>query len=388
MSVLRRRQSIESLGGLRLLFVANDAKYFLAHWLSRVRAAHAAGYEVHVAVPEGPGVGLLRQEHFSIHAIPLRRWSMNPAHELRTLFALTRLYRLLHPDLVHHLTIKPVLYGGIAAQLAGVRAVIAAMPGLGYVFTDRGFVRSLLRWGVVIGYHLAMRHRNMRVTFENSDDRALFIKYGLATRENSLLIRGAGVDMSEYRYTPESAGPPLAILASRLLWDKGIREFVVAAEALKQAKVAARFAIVGQTEEGSPAAVPRRQLEDWQASQIIEWWGWRDDMLEVLAQAHIVCLPSYYREGVPRVLIEAAACGRPIVTTNSPGCREIVRDDINGLLVPPRDTDALANALRRLIEDPLLRKRMGVRGREIAEADFSNEKVVNETLAVYRELLA
>jgi glycosyltransferase involved in cell wall biosynthesis len=202
------------------------------------------------------------------------------------------------------------------------------------------------------------------------------------------LIRGSGVDMNIFTPRPEPEGVPVVILAARMLWAKGIGEFVDAARLLREQKVEARFVLVGESDPGNPSAVPVWQLEQWHDSGVVEWWGACSDMPRVFAEAHVVCLPSYYPEGVPKVLIEAAACGRPIVTTDVPGCREVVRHEENGLLVPTRDPVALAAALRRLIMSPALRDFLGRRGREIAVAEFGLERVIAETLAVYGDLLS
>lgn len=370
----------------KLLFVVNDAASFLSHRLPLALAAQNAGFDVHVATPEGPAKNAILNAGLNFHSIPLTRSGSKPWQELNTLIALLRLYRRLQPALVHHVTPKPEIYGGIVARLAHVPAAVNAVTGLGYVFIARGFKAALLRSFVKLGYRVAFSHRNQRIIFQNPDDCALFLKAGIVTEKDTVLIKGSGVDISILIPLPEPEDTPLVILASRMLWDKGVKEFVAAAQALRVDGVNARFALVGDTDPGNPAAVPIAQLEAWRDDGIVEWWGRRNDMIPVFAQAHIVCLPSY-REGLPRVLIEAAACGRAIVTTDAPGCREIVRHGENGLLVPVRDSKALADALRTLLKYPELRARMGKRGREIVVGDFSEERVIKETLSVYRELL-
>jgi len=281
-----------------------------------------------------------------------------------------------------------VLYGSFAARLARVPAIVNAFAGLGYLYVSttlraqmaRRLIELLLRW--------LLRYQATRVIVQNPDDMQRLKNAGVCTAQSGVLIRGAGVDLTLYAPRPELAGLPLVILVSRMLWDKGVGEFVAAAEQLRASKIAARFALVGETDRGNRRAVPTAQLQAWKDSGRVEWWGRQDDMPRIYADCHIVCLPTYYGEGIPKVLLEAAACGRPIVTTDVPGCREVVSHEDNGLIVPPRSADALAQALRRMIEDVELRRRMGKRGREIAEADFSVEKVVRETLAVYRQLLA
>jgi glycosyltransferase involved in cell wall biosynthesis len=276
----------------------------------------------------------------------------------------------------------------LAANLVGVPAVVNTLTGLGFIFTDQSEKTAPVRKWVEIGCRRAFRHPNLRVVFQNPDDRAVFIRKGIITGEQAAVIKGSGVDLSVYRPSPEPPGPPIVILASRLLWDKGVAQFVEAARVLKSEGVQARFALVGEPDPGNPAAIPREQLEVWQECGEIEWWGLQEahKMPGILARSHIVCLPSY-REGIPRILIEAAASGRPIVTTDAPGCRELVRPGVNGIIVPSRDTASLVGALRLLIENPEIRLSMGANNRQIAVQEFSQELVIAQFMAVYRDLL-
>ena len=372
----------------RLLFVINDADFFISHRLPLAVAARNVGYDVHIAAANGPGGARLEQEGFTFHPIPLTRSGSHPWQEVRTVLALYRLFRRLRPDLVHTVTVKAVIYGGIAARFARVRALVSAIPGLGYVFTQSGFLSAVRRMAVRIAYRLALRHPRGRVIFQNPDDLRVFSDAALIRADVSVLIKGAGVDLAAFHPIPEPAGIPLVILASRMLWAKGIEEFVSAAALLRSEGVVARFALVGSSDPGNPTAVPEQQLRGWQESGVVEWWGRRDDMPTAFAQAHVVCLPTTYGEGVPKVLIEAAACGRSIIATDVPGCREIVRHEVNGLLVPAHNIQALAQAMKRLIQDAPLRQRFGAHGRAIAEADFGVDKVVAKTIEVYRELFA
>lgn len=370
----------------RILYVVNDAGFFLSHRLPLAQAAHANGYEVHVATPEDEASKTISSHGYKFHTVFIDRRSMRPLGEFKTFLSLYRLYGNIRPDIVHQVTIKPVIYGGLAARLARVPAVVSALTGLGHIFVDRSRRAKIVRLLVKIGLRFAVNHRNSITIFQNLDDRELFIAEGLISASKTRLVKGSGVDMTHFRPAQEAQGIPLVVLASRMLWNKGIGVFMQATTQLRNC-VHARFALVGDTDPGNPEAIPASQLAVWKGEGVVEFWGRRTDMIDVFRQAFVVCLPSYYGEGVPKVLIEAAACGRPIVTTDTPGCREIVRHGINGLLVPPRDATALASALRRLIEDPELRRRMGRAGREIAVAEFSLEKVVSETLAVYKKLL-
>ncbi len=371
----------------RILFVDNDINSFYSYRIEVALAARDSGFEVHVAAPEGKAAEILRAKGLRYHPIPMTRSGLAPWKEFSTISTLFRLYRRVRPDLVHHLRLKPVLYGGLAAYGARVPAVVGLLTGLGYVFIAESRRARVMRELVVFGSKIAFRHANQRIVFQNPDDQGVFIQNRILPAAQTVLIKGSGVDVNTYVPTPEPEGVPVVVLASRMLRDKGVIEFVEAARELREAGVSARFVLVGDTDPGNPTAVSAEQLQAWADEGVIEWWGHRNDMREVLSQSNIVCLPSL-REGVPKVLIEAAACGRAIVTTDAPGCREIVREGENGLLVPVRDSKALADALRLLIESAPLRALMAAKGREIAVDEFSVERVVNETLGVYRELLA
>jgi glycosyltransferase involved in cell wall biosynthesis len=370
----------------RIVFVDNSVDAFRRDRMQLVYAARDLGLEIHVAAPPSRTDNL--PDGFAYHPIPMSRKGTNIWKEPATVLALLRLYRQLRPSLVHHLRLKPVLYGSLAASLSGVPAVVNTLTGLGFLFTDRSEKTAPVRKWVEMGCRRAFRHSNLRVIFQNPDDRAVFIREGIATGEQTAVIKGSGVDLSVFRPLPEPEGVPVIILASRMLWDKGVAQFVEAARILKSEGIRARFALAGESDPDNPAAIPSEQLEIWHESGEIEWWGLQKpaDMPSVLAKSHIVCLPSY-REGIPRILIEAAASGRPIVTTDAPGCREVVRPGENGIIVPSRDTASLTSALRFLIEHPEIRIEMGKNNRQIAVQEFSQELVIGQFMAVYREVL-
>ncbi len=369
-----------------LLIAVNDAGFFLSHRLPIAKAAAKAGYDVHIAAMPGPLVESIVSLGFPFHPVPLSRRGLNPWREAQAFFALYRLFRMLEPDIVHLVTIKPVLYGGLAARLTRAPAVVSAISGLGYIFTGGSGGTKLLRAVAALVYRFALGHANGRVIFQNPDDMAEFVSRGVISSEACALIKGSGVDVERFVPQQEPEGLPVVMVASRMLRHKGIQEFVEAVGVLRSQGVDARYVLVGESDPGNPSAIPQKQLEIWDAEEVVEWWGHRQDMPDVLTQAHVICLPSY-REGLPKVLLEAAACGRPIVATDVPGCREIVRDRENGLLVPPGDVWALVRAIRRLVSEPELRRKMGVRGRKIAETEFDLERVVDQTLAVYDLLL-
>ena len=372
--------------GPRLLFVFNDAGFFLSHRLPVARAARQAGFDVHVATPPSAAAERIAANGFGWHAIPLSRRSTRPLRELGTIRALMALYRQLAPDLIEHATIKPVLYGGLAARLTRRPAVVTWMTGLGYAFITSGRAASLGRRLLGRWYRWVLRRPGVRVIFENPDDRQIFLERGWVEPSGAHLIKGAGVDPAQFTPAPEPGGVPVVALPCRMLRDKGVGEFVAAARAVAEGGRAVRFALIGALDPGNPAAVSESVLRNWVDAGAVEWWGPRDDMPAVLRGATLVCLPSY-REGLPKVLVEAAACGRAIVTTDVPGCREVVRDGVNGLLVPVRDAAALAKAIGELLDDPARRHAMGAAGRVLMEREFSEEQVVSATLEIYREVL-
>lgn len=301
--------------------------------------------------------------------------------------ALLQLYRRLRPAMVHHVTVKPVLYGGIAARLARVPAVVSAISGLGYLFTDGfGIRRRLLRQVAVALYRVALRHPNCKVILQNPDDAAALRSTQALGCQQEVMIRGSGVDLGRFSPCPEPNGGALIVLPARLLRDKGVQEFVEAARLLKRRRVEGRFALVGCLDLGNPSGLAEEDIRGWCEQGIVEWWGHQADMSSVLAASHLVVLPSY-GEGLPKALVEACASGRAVVTTDVPGCREVVCEGANGLLVPPRDSVALANAIELLLGDAGERVRMGRRGRERAEAEFSIEEVVRRHLETYEDLL-
>ncbi len=371
----------------RLLFVLNDAPFFISHRLPLALAARDAGFEVHVAVPfEDEPVSIMAGENLRHHHIPLRRGARGAVGELALIRAIWRIVRRVKPDLMHAVTMKPVLYGGLVARLARVPAVVHAVTGLGYLFLIEGTGARLQRRFIKRLYAFALGHRNAHAIFQNTDDLQLFLDSHLVDPNIVSMIKGCGVDTAVFSATPEPEGDPVVMFPARILGDKGVHEFVAAARALKPQHPGARFVLVGRTDPDNPTDVGEAGIREWEREGVVEWWGFSKDMTATLAQAHIVCMPSY-REGLPRVLIEAAACGRAIVTADVPGCREIVRDGDNGFLVAARDGQATAGAIDRLLADPARRRRMGARGCEIVKAEFSVGDFVVKSLDAYGAVL-
>jgi glycosyltransferase involved in cell wall biosynthesis len=371
---------------MRFLFFANSDWNLYNFRLPLIDAVHAQGHDVTLVSPPGPYSHRFEEAGLRWIPFPLDRSGTNPLSEAATLSRLIRLYRREFPDVVHHFTFKCVLHGSVAARFLGIKRVVNSITGSGHMFADQSFWTRTLRPFVKAISRMALLHT--QVIFQNPEDCNTFVKQGLASRESSYVIRSSGVNVERFSPVPEPRGKPVVVLASRMLWEKGIAEFVEAARRLGEQGVQGRFVLVGDPDPQNLKTVPRNVLEDWKRSGVVEWWGHQDNMPEVFASSNLVCFPSYYGEGVPKVLIEAAACGRAIVTTDVPGCREVVRNGENGLLVPARDPNALADALKALILNPELRAMMGVRGREIAVKEFSEELVIQRTMEVYRSMLA
>ena len=374
---------------LKVVLFANTDWYLYNFRRSLALALQAQGYELLLISPPGPYGGKLRALGLRWEPVPMDRRSLDPLREVRLLGWLVSLFRKERPALVHGFTIKCAVYGSLAARLARVPARVNAVAGMGYVFASNDARARLLRPLVRALMHAALAGRDARLILQNPDDVALFERAGLVDRARIRLIPGSGVDCSRFTASGvvrDRARPLRVLLAARLLWDKGVAEFVAAARRMRGEGRAIRFLLAGDPDPGNPAAVPEAEVRAWQAEGVIEWLGHVDDMPALLASVDVVVLPSY-REGLPRTLIEAAACGLPLVTTDVPGCREVVTDGVDGLLVPARDAEALAQAIARLHDDPALAGRLGAAARVKALAQFDERIVIADTLAVYRELL-
>ena len=369
----------------KILFLISEDWFFCSHFIERAVAARAAGYEVVVVTRERTHGQQIRDAGLRLIPLDFERRSTNPLRELALLRSLRRVYAQERPDIVHHIAAKPIFYGTLLCRLLGIRAVVNAPVGMGYVFSSSDTRARVLRPLMQLGYLLLLSPSGSRVIFENSHDLGSFVKAGAVSAEHAVLIRGAGVNLAAFKPHPSPEGPPVVMLIARMLRDKGVMEFVAAAQQLHAAGVAARFVLVGDPDPGNPASIAHETLEAWHGRDGIEWWGWQGDVAAALRQAHIACLPSY-REGLPKSLLEAAASGLPIVTTDAVGCREVVNHGVNGLLVPVKSVDALAGALRQLILDPVLRQSMGQVSRLLAEREVSSERVIAETLAVYDQV--
>ena len=377
----------------RLLFVVNEPYFFVSHRLNVGLEAIKQGFEVHIAAPndhvwapDGFSIGDLKTYGFHVHEISLSRRSIGPIGELRTLWSLFRLFQRVRPLIVHLITIKPVIYGGIAARLSGVPAVVYLVTGLGHVFSSQDIFMRVVRMFVVQGYKAAARHKNSVFMFQNEEDEGVLRRSGCRVGP-SLVLPGSGVDLTKYKPAPEPTGDVVVLLAARLMWDKGVGDFVDAARMVRNKRRGIRFVVVGNTHPSNPRSVPADLLRKWADEGVVEWWGHRTDMPVVFAASHVVCLPSRYGEGLPKVLLEAGAVGRPSIASDIAGCRQVIRHEETGLLVPLGDVSSLAAAIERLADDSSLRHRLGETAcRNVGEC-FSETDVVRKTMDVYHEIL-
>lgn len=372
---------------MRLLFNVNVAWFFISHRLEIARAARDRGFEVHVAadLDSLEEAALLMREGFRFHRVRLTRGGLSPSYDLLYFRRLKSIMKSVCPQIVHNVTIKPVIYGTIAARGLGISRIVNAVSGLGYAFTGDKSRRLLARL-VKIAYRTALNRPDVRVIFQNVDDIETFAAANIIDRQQAILIKGSGVDLNMFACEPEPPGIPMVVLPARMLRDKGVVEFANAAKRLRSKGAVAEFVLAGMTDKANPASLAASDLEMLQRDTGVRWLGHIPNMPALYRKSHIVCLPSY-REGMPKSLLEACAAGRPIVATDVPGCREAVRHGENGLLVEPRNVEALADGIALLLADASLRRRMGAAGRQRAEAEFDIRAVVRATLDVYQNLL-
>jgi glycosyltransferase involved in cell wall biosynthesis len=372
----------------KILFVVAEDWYFWSHRRPIAAAALQSGYDVFVATRVGDCGEKIVGAGFRLIPLRLNRSSYSLFNELRTVSALRSIYRQEKPDIVHHIALKPILYGSMAALGNRRMQVINAFAGLGYLVSSPSFKAKMLKRVLWKMFRFLLNRPNSFLLLQNQEDRDLLVAEIGATLEKTTIIRGSGVDANEFQATAEAPGVPIVLLSSRMLWIKGISDFVEAAKLLRARGINARFVLAGDTDPGSPGAIPREKLQEWQNAGPVEWWGHQQSMARMLQQVAVVCLPSHGGEGMPKALIEAAASERAIVASDVPGCRDIVRHGTTGILVPPKNPAALADAIARLLNNPGLRAEMGRRGREIVVNEFSEEKVIQQTLALYRQLLS
>lgn len=372
----------------KILFIVNIDWFFVSHRLPIALEAIKQGYEVHLACSVTDKLEYLTSHSIIVHDLPVSRSGKKILTELKTLLSIYKIIKEVKPNIVHSVTIKPVIYAGLLNRFSSISNV-SSISGLGYVFSSATLKAKILRFFVVIMYKCAIRKRTDKIIFQNIHDYNILLNYNIFLPENSVLIRGAGVDLEQYQFFPEETKDVAkVIMVSRLLYDKGVAEFVASAKQLKARGVDAEFVLVGDIDLENPNSVTQEDFDKWLGEENVSLLGYRSDISSLFRKSSIVVLPSYYGEGLPKVLIEAAACGRPVVTTDHPGCRDAILVDETGLLIEIKSVDSLANAIECLLEDDELRSSMGVKGRALAEAEYDIKKVVQTHLKIYESSLS
>jgi glycosyltransferase involved in cell wall biosynthesis len=375
---------------MKFVFYANTDWYLYNFRLSTALQLQAHGHEVVMLSPPGEYGPRFAAHGFRWLTLDMDRASLNPLREVMTLRQLTRLLRVERPDMLHNFTVKCAVYGALAARAARVPAVVNAVAGMGYVFTSNQAQARMLRPVVKMLMRGTLAGGHSRLILQNPDDADAFLRARLVPEQRIRVIRSSGVDISRFNPPERTAEPrPLRVLlAARLLWEKGVGEYVEAARVLRAQGRDVECLLAGMPDHGNPRSVTRAQVEQWHRDGLVRWLGHVEDMPALMRSVDVMVLPSYYREGVPKSLIEGAACGLAIVTTNLAGCREVVSDDgVDGLHVRPRDHAHLAQCLARLDDDRALLRRLGDCARAKAMADFDERMVIRRTIEVYDELL-
>lgn len=371
----------------KLIFLVNDLGFFISHRLKIAEVANNNGYNVVVGYGDlgNANTKILKNKLIKFVNVPFIRSSINPLKEISSIYLIFKFLKRENPDILHLVTIKPYLYGGVISRLIGIKSVVSSVSGLGTLFIKKDFKNKLLLLMIFPIYKLAFNHFNQIAIFQNKDDLNLFVKNKIIKLSKAILIKGSGIDLKNFPVTKEPTGTPIICFAARLLNDKGINEFISAARLIKKKGLKTKFVIAGDLDLKNPSSLTFRDLQKIKEESLVEFLGYRTDIPTLYASSNIICLPSY-REGLPKSLIEAAAASRAIITTDVPGCRDAIIPNKTGLLVPVKDYKSLAKAIIFLIENPDLRKSMGKAGRDLAKKEFQIDKVIRIHLNIYSDL--
>ena len=369
----------------KILFIVSEDWYFVSHRLHLATTAINNGYEVTLLSRVSKHQEFIRSLGIKTINWPLERRSLNPLRELISIYHIVHKVRSLKPNLVHAVGMKPIVYTGLSKLFFSVDGIVLALGGLGFIFRSSRASAKFIRVFVIPIFRLMLLNSNIRLIIQNRDDGQILENMNIAKREKIRLIRGAGVSVKDFFPKNVQNEIPLVILPARMLWDKGVEDFVNCAQRFYSNKASVRFALIGNPDPQNPESIPDAQLKQWVESGIVEWWGNQDNMLKIYHMADIVCFPSYH-EGFPKALLEAASCELPIVSYDVSGCREIVKDNVNGFLVPFKDENALFIAVLELLENPKLRSKFGKMGRKMVMEEFTQEKIASETIRVWGEI--
>ena len=372
----------------KIVFFITEDWYFVSHRLPIAIESIKKGFDVYLVTKKTGSKSKIIEAHgIKVININISRGEISPISDAKVLIKLILILKKIRPEILHAVAMKPILYGNIASVILRIPHCISSFAGLGYVFISKSIKAKFVGYVLKRFFRLFLNRNSSSIIFQNKDDFKFMIDGGVIKEDRAIIIRGSGVDGRIFRFTKENNETKNIVLASRLLWDKGIKEFVNASKIIKQNKIKnLRFILVGEIDNQNPAAIKEKELLSWEEKKIIEWWGYRNDINNIYKDCNIVCLPSY-REGLPKALIEAAACGRAIITTDVPGCREIVQDGYNGLLVPKKNAQLLAESILELIKNDSLRNTMGKNGVKLFKENFTIELIVSKHIDLYFNLL-
>ena len=373
----------------KVLILVNYLSFFISHRLPIAEALLAKGFEVFIGYGElrGADPKILEQRGFKVYFIPMQPGSFNLLNDFKTFYYIWSFFKRVKPDIVHLVTIKPYLYGGIISRLCGVQGLITAVSGLGTLFVNKDLKSKLIRLLLYPIYKLAFNHLNQKIIVQNKDDLKVLVNWGVLNLSKVKLLKGSGVKLENFINLDEPSGTPVVCFAARLLRDKGVYEYVSAVRLLKERGIKAEFLLAGDLDINNPTGLKLKDLNKIRDEGYVKIIGYQKDIATLYAKSHIICLPSY-REGFPKSLIEAAAAGRAVVTTDVPGCRDAIIPNKTGLLVPIKDSQKLADALQWLIENSKERIAMGKAGRNFAEKEFKIEKIILNHLDIYQDILS
>ena len=367
----------------KILFIVNVDWFFISHRLPLAIEALVKGYEVHIACGITDKKEYLENLGLKVHSLNISRSGTGIKGELKAFVEIYKILKKIAPDIAHFVTIKPVLYGGIASIFLGNFRKVFAISGLGFVFVAQTFKAKIVRTIVKAMYKIALGGKNSHVIVQNPEDKKVILSFNVTEDKDITLIKGSGVDLEQYFYKISENNIPKIVMASRLLKEKGVFEFAKAAKILENKNLKVEFELYGEIDEGNPNSLTKTDLEKISKIANFETKGFSSDIKSVFQKSDIVVLPSYYGEGLPKVLIEAAACGRAIITTDMPGCRDTIIENQTGLFCKAKDAESLAFQIEKLILDKDLRNSMGESGRELAEKEFDIKKVVKKHFDIY-----
>jgi len=379
-SPIKSQKSVESK---KLLFIISEDWYFISHRFFLAKYAKLQGYDVYLLTRVTKYENIIKKSGINLIHWPIKRRSVNLFNELGSIKIVLKTIRMVKPDIIHAVALKPILYGAIGAKIFNIKSRVFAFAGLGYVFSSSQYLARFLRPILSSAFKVFLHNKSSVIIAQNQDDIHLLIKHNIAHNQQIKLIRGSGVDTEKFKQSPSNSNTkPIILLPARLLWDKGIGDFAKASAIFQKKDLPARFVVAGRRDDDNPESIPKNIIDGWKANNLLEVMGHIEDMPALYNSSSIVCLPSF-REGLPKSLLEAASSSKPIVAYDVPGCREVVIDGENGILVQARDYQALAQALEVLIKNSNLRTRMGSEGRRMVKKYFSQEEIALQTKKVW-----